>query len=301
MRRLYLLVILSLLLIGSTAQAQDEAFPVREGYVFKSGSEVIFPAGVRFQITLSRPVEDLRAVRFQLTYAGQTVNETMDLEDPLVDAPLYSEFAYLWRFPEDAVLHLFEAGEIVYEWQAVDDRGEMARQRDTVLFRDDRLDWTSGSGPAGRDQSDRADQGPTPEQIRRSLRQPYDLISANVGRGETFDILLYTDFDPYSCAEYIDEETGITEQVTFSRVARDVHLPCDPAQAQHFYDLSNQTMIYSDSISLNSIQVALVDYMTQQFYADRTLPAWFVAGLSDLYTPAGSVTLHPAAARCGSH
>ena len=287
MRLLGMFTFICLLLTGSALLAQDaaEELPVEQGYVFKWGGETLFPGGARFQVTLSRPVTDLRLVTLRIEFNGQTINRTMDLKNPVVDAPLYSEFAYIWPFPDNAELHLFEDHEVIYEWQALDSNGDVAQVRDTLLFRDDRLDWVQETDPQGFVNLTVPTGGPSPDQIRKSVQVPYNLISANVGRVETFNVLLYTDFDPLSCADHVDEKTGEHEAVTYSRVDSEAFVPCDPAQAQRYFDLSHEALVTSGSSTLTGIQTALVAYFTQQFYPDRNLPGWMVSGLSDLYTP----------------
>lgn len=288
----YLLLVLIIVALGQVAAQETPELPVQEGYVFKWGTDVIFPEGVRFRLTLSRPVEQLTAVSLRIEPVGlEPVTVEIDLEEqePISNGPSHSEWDFIWEFPDGFAPRLFEIEDVIFEWRAEDFSGETAFVRDGLLFTDQRVMWEISEDPLGNIHLAVPEDGPSARTIRDSVRLPYNLMSANVGRVEVLDIILYhADVDPSGCEAVENEETG-EEEIVAQDIFLQVKLPCDPAQSAAVFAASAGDVVQSAGTTVNGARAALVAYFVRQFYGPMwtgvDVPAWFESGLAEFYTP----------------
>src|SRR5690606_29946546 len=290
MRKSWAVLLVSALLIAGSVHGQAE-LPVAEGFVFKWSNENIFPSGVRFFITLSRPVDELQEVTLTIEAGDQEAfTQEIDLESPVASGPSFTDLEYVWMFPDDSTLRLFSDEDIVFEWRARDAIGQTARVRDRLLFKDDRVEWVRSEDPSRHIHLTVSARGPSPDQIRQSTQHPYDLMSANTGAVPEFDILLYpSDVNPTGCEQVQDAETGETMLAARGPVSG-IILPCDTDRARRLFEVSGLDVLQSEGTTLAGAQSALIRFLTRQFYGTvwgaADVPDWFLSGLTQFYQPA---------------
>ena len=299
MKRLFLLFVILVAHSFVFAQESDEPtdeLPVVEGFIFKWENEILFPEGVRFRLTVSRIVDDLTSSSLTIEPAGlNAIQVEMDLEEPVVTGPNFTEFAFVWPFPDGFAPQMFQDDEIFFEWRAEDLQGETAFVRDALLFTDPRVEWVTGEDAQGVLNVTVPAGEITPSRIQQSIRQPYNLMAANTGQSPAFDLILYwSDLDPTGCELVEDEDTG--EGALMVRGPRDdSRLPCDPAQSAAVFATSDLSMVQSRGTSLNSAQAALVEFLVPQFYLpiweEADVPDWFLSGLTQFYLPTNKASL----------
>lgn len=291
MRKSWAVLLVSALLVaGGVVYGQNE-LPVAEGFVFKWGNENIFPSGVRFFITLSRPADDLEEVTLTIETGDQEpFTQEIDLASPVASGPSFTDLDYVWIFPDDSTLRLFSDEDAVFEWRARDAIGQTARVRDRLLFKDDRVEWVRSEDPSRHIHLTVSASGPSPDQIRQSTLHSYDLMSANTGAAPEFDILLYPpDVNPTGCEQVQDAETGEAMLAARGPVSG-ITLPCDPDRSRRLFEISGLDVLQSDGTTIAGAQSALVRFLTRQFYGtvwgEADVPDWFLSGLTQFYQPA---------------
>ncbi len=283
-------------LIGWVGQASAQELPVTEGYVFNWSAENIFPMGARFQITLSRPVEDLTSVTLTLESGGQPLDTiNVDLEEPLASGPSFTDLEVIWPFPDELNLRVFGSDDLVYEWQALDVQGQSAQVRDALLFQDNRVEWVQSEDTQDVMNLALSSAGPTGERVRQSVSAPYNLMSANTGTALTFDLVLYPpDVDPGGCVLVEDEDTGEESLVAVGPYSG-ARLPCDPERAAVIYAASNLDVIVSDGTTTAGAQSAIIHFITPRIYrsvwGSALVPDWFLSGLTQFYLPVSKARL----------
>lgn len=281
-RRLFLLLIL-FLLAGGHITAQDDETPLVQGYIFRWDAEPIFPEGVRFFVSLLRPVDTLRSVTLLVELQdGPVITIPVDFSEPLTATDLVTDLAYVWPFPPDYTPALFE--EITYSWQAVAVDGETADSRDTFVFTDARFDWVQSDDPQGTIDLTVSMEGPMPSAIRQSLREPYALLAENTGQAVSFDILLYEPDVPVSGCVPVREG----ELVAVAPQSR-AEMPCDPEAAEQIFELSGLDVVQSQRAGVSGAQASIIELLVRRFHAEawtgKDVPDWFWLGLSQFYTP----------------
>lgn len=287
---------IGLLLVAWAGQVNAQELPITEGYVFNWGAENIFPMGARFQITLSRPVEDLTEVTLTIEARGrESITLPIDLEAPLATGPSFTDLEYVWAFPDDLELQVFSSDDVIYEWRAVDSLGQAARLRDALLVEDNRITWIQSEDALEFINLALSSEGPSGEQVRQSVLSPYNLMSANTGVVRAFDIVLYPEgIDPSGCTLVEDEETG-EEFLAAVGPFSGTLLSCDPDRAAALYAANNLSVVQSNGTTVAGAQSALVPFLTREFYksiwGSADVPDWFLSGLSQFYMPVGKARL----------
>ena len=296
------------MIVSSQVYAQEPVetpeFPVVEGYVFKWRNDVVFPEGVRFFLTVSRPVKDLVDATLVIEPVGLSpITVNINLEEPVATGPSFTDLDYVWEFPEGFAPRLFQSGDVIFEWQTRDTNNDIARVRDTLLFTDSRFEWEQSEDPQGRVDLVVPSGGPTARQIRSSIEQPYDLLAANVGAIEPLNVILYpADVNPNGCEIALvqlpaaeGEEPVEEERVVAFGPRREVWLPCDPAQAARVFAASDSNVVQSWGSTLNGFQAALNEFLVGRFYGPvwmgADVPGWFVDGLRQFYQPSNKAHL----------
>lgn len=278
MKRLLMLV--CLLIAAGSARAQEPSPQPEQNYIIGWSSEVIFPQGVRFVITLARPVSEIASAALTIQPEGRPA-AALDVnpnDAALVREP-FSELAYVWQVPRSAPLRLSE--QVRFGWTTVTRSGEIARVEDTFIFDDWRVTWTRRDD-APLSLAVQAEGMGSPDaaaaRLRREMQPVYDLLAANTGRDETFNLLVYTQDAPGCDVNRQGEPVAVGP-------TSGAALPCDPELADAIYRSSGFEALRSPSSSLEALQTAVTAHLVRRFYRWPDAPDWFRAGVDAFYAP----------------
>jgi len=281
-------VLVQPLLAQEETEEADE--PVSEGFIFRWDAEVIFPMGVRFTASFLRPAGEISSVNLTIQPQGEAaITETISLNDPVNEGDNFTDIAYIWEISPDRIPGLFR--DVNYEWAAVDNNGDRTFARDKFVFRDQRAEWVRSEDPAGFINLTLVADGPSAAQVRQSVLLPYNLISANVGRVQPLNILLY-DADLPSSGCVHDAENA---QVAIGPLSGTV-LECDANRAAAVFQRSGYDWVQVARSGVEStVAGALVQLITRRFYdsvwLDKAVPDWFKIGLAQFYSPSSKAML----------
>jgi len=319
MSRLVLLLLCIIFLATPVLGQEVEPTPQPEqGFILNWVKEVIFPAGIRFSVTLSRALSDVASATLIIQPEGRAaVAVELNLDETVIVSEPFTELAYVWPIPQNDPPRLFS--EIDISWQVISTRDEVSQITDTFTFMDTRSAWVQdeaiGDGirltMPGRTASGETELEPesTAEvvadtdtflgQLRRNLIPVYDLLTENTGTQPDFNLLLYT--SPPGCAQNADGESVAIGLLSETEV------PCNSAIVNAIFGASGYTVVESASGALGDVQAALLKHLVRGFYeplwAGKNVPAWFLEGLTQLYSPTLKTEFAPqlvAAARTGS-
>ncbi len=281
------LLMLCIALLFTPVGAQEPTWQPQQDYIIGWMAEAIFPQAMRFTVTLGRPTSDLSTVTLTISPEGlPAVQVTLNPAEAAILTEPYSELAYIWNIPRDTPPHLFS--DVTFQWRIVSSQNEVAQIEDTFVFTDQWVEWERDedsrlafTAPVG---------SPSLSRLRRDLSPVYELLSANVGRAPSFNLLLYTeDLSPDVC--FRNDEGDLVAVGPLSGVA----VPCDPTMADRLFDASGFDVVAL--AGTHSTQEAIAAYLTDSFYApiwgDRQIPAWFRAGLQQFYAPSSKSSLLP--------
>lgn len=292
-------VIICLWLVGLAlaggVRGQEPTAQPEQNYIIQWGSEIIFPQAIRFEIVLARPLSEIAVLTLTLEPAGRpAVAVEIDRATAAIVREPFSDLAYLWPVSPGEPLRLSQ--EVRYAWQVVTRAGEVARVEDEFTFTDPRVIWAQQEGepfslaiPAEGLEAP----GNVLGRLRRELQPVYDLLAAQTGRNESFNLAVYTTV-PAGCARAADGSP-----VAVGPDSR-TEIPCNPAAAEAIFRASGLDVVQSDSPGVNGIRDAVVAYWTRQFYGWSNAPDWFAVGMAAFYSPAphsGDLALLQTAAR----
>jgi hypothetical protein len=283
------LLILGLCLSFTSVLAQEETptWQPQQDYIIGWTAEVIFPQAIRFTVTLGRSADELATAQLTVHPEGQpAVQMNVNIAEAAVVREPYSELAYVWQIPRSTPPRLFE--NVRFEWRVVSRQDQVARIEDTFVFTDQRVEWVQ-DGDARLLLTAPAD-GPNPARLRRDLMPVYDLLSSNVGRVQSFKLILYDEaVAPEGCVR--DAEGNQVAVGPASGVAVD----CDLTMAEAIFNASGYDVI--DLSAADSAHEAIVAHMTDRFYEltwrEKNVPEWFRVGLQQFYAPNPKTSLLP--------
>lgn len=141
-----------------------------------------------------------------------------------------------------------------------------------------------GSTPSGVQPTTDAPNSSGVIQMRKNLEPIYALLVANTGRQLNFNLMLYSDEFPPGCTRDSEGKAVAVGPYTGTQV------PCDDSLANAIISASGYELVQSGSNSLNRMQVAVINHLTDRFYEaawqGKAVPEWFRLGLEQLYAPA---------------
>jgi hypothetical protein len=285
-------IVLLILCVGfiftyTLAQDDSPTGQPQQAYILSWTSEVIFPQAIRFTLVMNRPASELAAATLTIQPEGQTAAQvTVDVAEAAIVTEPYSELAFVWQIPRSALPRLFQ--DVNFQWRVVSNRNEVAQIEDSLVFTDQRVNWVQDADsrlslavPEG---------GVNPARLRRELTPVYDLLSSNVGRVQSFNLIVYDgSLSPAGCVRNADGD--LVAVGPRSRVAVD----CDPGMAESIFNFSGYHVI--DPGSANNAQAAIVADLTDSFYeatwGNKAVPEWFRVGLQQFYSPTSKTSLLP--------
>lgn len=261
---------------------------ITEGYVASWEAEVLFPQAIRFKFAVGRPLESLQSITLTVELGeGNTVVVPVDLVETVEVTDPYAEFVHIWELPRDNLPRLFS--ELTYQWTVVGTDGEIASVEDTITFTDPRATWIQSEDPQGFIDLTVPAGEINPQRLRRDVLLAYNLMAANTGHVQTFNILLYDDTLAPGCG--FDSE----DQPIASGLLSGVEIPCDPSLAEAVYQAGNYDVVQNRGTSIGSAEITLVEYFVSRFYGPgwtaKNVPDWFRVGLAEFYLPTSKTTL----------
>ncbi len=250
------------------------------GFVRDGAAEIIFPAAIRFTVNLTIPASEVASATLTLTpEGGDPLVIPVDLASAILNPDAATaDLAYLWTIPVDDLPPLF--GQIEYSWSLTSTDGSTGTLDDLLVYADPHADWVRTVDPTGRFSLT----APRSMELDpASLRQVYDLLRRNTGSSRTYNLLL--DDTPAYCTQRDDGTSYVSGEQS------GVIVDCsDGIEAAVFagYD----RLIVPAGAGAEAFAVAtLVDAAYAPLWQDKSVPAWFVAGLEQFYDPANKYAL----------
>ncbi len=293
LRRLLTLIFIGFLFVvpvtaqdTQTPESTPEV-PVSGGYIFNWYTEMVFPQAVRFFITVLHPVDQIREVTLTIQPQGRSAQTVrVDFSEPIATNDILTDLEYFWEF--DTSLELFS--EVTYEWQIVDNSGQEAFVRDRFILQDERVEWVQAEDPLGILDLTLPADGPSPDQIWQNTRLAFNLISANTGRTDRFNVVLYNADLPASGCTGSDADSMVA-----TGMISGAELACKPNRSEAIYRANDYDVVEARSGTIAGAQAALTTFFAKQIYGDlwqaNTVPDWFLDGLAQFYIPTPKATL----------
>ncbi|MBL8156356.1 MAG: hypothetical protein JNM70_19405 [Anaerolineae bacterium] len=275
--------LLLLVLLPGRILAEGDPTPQPEQR-FISGwtAEVIFPAAVRFTVTVSLPASELAAAALELeTAEGQVIPVAVDLAEAVVIGDPYSTLAVLWPIAAEGPA-LFT--EVRYRWRVTSNENVTARIEEGFSFTDARLEWLPDAVqvderlrvtlPAGLGRTALG-------AIQTGLQGTVERLSAEAGPVSAAYIVYPADVPP-ACPR--DGQPSVTGPISGVAVA------CDDADFAAIFRASGLEALTAPALNSEAVLRTVVEALVRQVYGavwrGGTVPAWFESGLAEFYVPA---------------
>jgi hypothetical protein len=282
MRYLWLLLTVLFLIPGRILAQGDPTPQPEQRFISGWTAEVIFPAAVRFTVTVSLPASELASAALELkTAEGQIIPVAVDLAEAVVIGNPYSTLAVLWPTAAEGPV-LFS--EVRYRWQVTSNANVTARVEEGFIFRDTRLEWLPDAAqvgerlrvtvPAGLGRTALA-------AIQMGLQGTVERLAGEVGPVSAAYIVYPADVPP-ACPR--DGQPTVTGLISGVAVA------CDDADFAAIFRASGLKALTAPALNSEDVLRTLVEALVSQAYGSvwpvDTVPAWFESGLAEFYVPA---------------
>lgn len=269
------LALIMLLVIAAPIFAQGDG-PSAE-VVVQHSAEIVFPAAIRFELTVDAEPEAIARVEFALAqsdvrFASQAVGVGEDAEGEPVS------LAVDWPIPVDSPPELF--ADMVYTWRVVLQDSTEQQVEGTFLFQPDTGTWrVVGDAPVTFAVSD---SGLNLTGTRQNVLPIYELMAENTGLAPVFRWVILSRGHAYCPPPEGDETPRISPASN-----PDVRYACDENAADQLMAASGYAALRRSGSGLLAFQDDVVDAIFAAFYDDfwagQRVPGWFVAGLQQLY------------------
>jgi hypothetical protein len=261
------------------AQEEEEA----TGHISAHHAEIVFPAVVRFYVSVDVPLSDLETVSLTLNQAsGLQVTLAINPEQHLIESrDDGADLVYDWETTSDSGPVPFEP--LNYLWEIETDDGTVSSAAHEILFEDTaRTPWNSAGEPpltlywhntnlAG-------------GAIRDDVMVAYELISHQIARSPLFRYVIY---DPGAalCETEKIPDSEETRQVVFADDG--TSFPCAVEMYPQLYANGDMTFLQRPDLGYAVLQDYLIQMMVRDGYnliwQEASIPDWFTAGLATLY------------------
>ncbi len=290
----FLLMALCSQIVVTHAQATNPTPQPEQGVIQQWSQEILFPAAIRFRVTIALPPAQVSAATLTIKPETRTsVNVPIDLASSIIVGGEITELAYNWQIPADNPPLLFK--DITFDWQITSQSGESANIEDKFTFADERTHWLQDYAVSSNLKLTLPDGKPatstvTPtytrtglDNLTTNLKQVTDLLSTNVGSLPNFNLLIYDIAQFPLCSKNAKGETVVTS------ADGGVEVTCTPTTADQIFAASGYTALKLNASKLGDIQSAVSDYIVTQAYSQnwsgKTIPEWFKSGITDFYSP----------------
>jgi hypothetical protein len=261
-------------------EATPEATIDTPAFVSSWSAQVLYPAAVRFDLTLDLPIDQINSLNLSIEPQDRPpVSVALSPQSISLLADEFTVMGYVWRIqPENAPGFLTE---VRYQWTVLTDAGS-AVLPGSVAFTDDRSLWRVEPDPdmvlnliLPLDDQDVAD-------IRRLLRPIYSRLAAITQQYPVYNLILFSEDIP---ADPCPADGVIRDPVT------EAAIPCDPALVAAIYAGIGYVPLQTRSRSLRDVQLAVANIMIEDLIGpilpNETIPPWFTQGIRTFFQPSG--------------
>lgn len=301
-RSLLLLIILSLYTVNA---AQDDNTPTPNptpdvpGYILGWEAVSLYPAALRFDLTIGRSADQIQSVILTVEIEGQPLDIIeIDVEEDTLGSGDFVELVYLYELSTGNAPPFLSVVEYSWLVSLVEDENQVDVPG-ALLFSDPRFQWDEVEDEAidvtlifPADALDASN-------VLDDLRPVYDLLDQSTDRGTAFQFLLFPDDVPRNpCSLNENDELTITEPRT------ETDLICENAVLAQIFAERDATPVNVDFSDSEATNRQFLEQMIPSFYNDLwnnpTVPEWFKTGLLNFYLPVarfGDLALLRSAAR----
>ncbi len=277
------------------AQSGNPTPQPEQAFIQKWTQEIIFPSAIRFTLVLALPPSQINLATLVIKPETRpSITIPMDLDASVTVGGEITEIVYIWQIPSDNPPLLFR--DVEFEWRVTANGTQNATIFDMFTFSDQRANWlrdleiskqlkiTLPNGLPSTTTDTPAYSRASIDEFTVNLKRVSDLLTANLGNLNAFDLLIYDKKLLPICSP-----NAKGELVTFG-LSSNSEVSCDPASADRIFTDSSYVMLSVDSSSLGDIQTVVSDYVVRKSYEQawggKDIPQWFQTGLALLYSPA---------------
>ncbi len=251
------------------------------GVVEEHSAEVVFPTVLRFYIQIGIAPESLASASLTLSQNGQLLRRGgVDLEVVLLDTFPNAELRYEWPVAPTNPPQLFEP--VVYQWAVVDSSGATYEAEGEVVFEQPQHDWRHAGEPPL--QFSLFDAELNLSMARRALLPVYSLLREHTGLEPEFRWVVLP--RGYRFCTDLEGDDGTLRAVALAPSNNDPY-PCSEADAARIYQENGYRLLRRSMPGLVAFENEVVADMVSVFYGEywrgQDVPAWFRAGLEQLY------------------
>lgn len=290
--RIKQLIIVGLLCLSIwTIDAQEDSTPIPpsatpEGpsFIYTWSAEVFYPAIIRFNVIVDRPLETITTAALSIQPEGQdTLLLEFDPQEIAIFADEFTELSYILELTPETVFPFDSLVE--YTWLMTTSQDGAGAFSGAFVFTDNRSTWTNHIDPESQVNLYLPDDMPglTTDNLWYTTHSVYGLLAQHTSQSPTFDLALFTtDTFPLNPCE-----TNEAQIPTIVEPQSEQEFNCQTAVIEaSFNSIGMTTLEVSTS---RSTQVYLSDYLFRQFYSNLwqniTIPDWFKEGLRQFYIP----------------
>lgn len=239
--------------------------------------EIVFPAAIRFELTLDVAPDEITRVLFMLDQAGtQLVSQPVGIDPDLEELPLV--LTVDWPLQASDPPELFS--EMMYAWEVLLEDDTAQTVEDTFLFQPGEGSWrVSGDAPLT---FAVADSSLNLTGAREAVLPTYALMAEKTGAEPEFRWIVQSRGDTYCPVVEGDDEPTISPEND-----PDTTYVCDESAAQQILAASGYSVLYRSRAGMLAFQDDVVNAMFASFYGEywdgRQVQPWFSAGLRRLY------------------
>lgn len=257
-------------------------------FVYSWQSRLIYPAAVRFNLVLDRPLAEIESAALTILADGSTPQRiTLPPEDLAIFTDAYTELEYVWALDPANPPLLFST--LRYTWDIALEDGETAAIPGQLPFSDDRLTWRfpDAEVPAPIGLIVPEANGYVPETLQARIARVYTLLTAQRGGLPDYRFVLYFEDTPLTpCAPDASGRFSVEDPDP----NRETRYTCPPDIIERLFQRAGLLPLEIAVNNLASIDTAIVDYVVAQAYQPvwdaGGLPEWFRFGITRFYLPA---------------
>ena len=267
-----LVIVLLSLMVAVPGRAQEG------GTVLDYSAEVVYPAVVRFMITVDLPFDTVRSVALEVTQDGSALRSgALNVSDVLLSSEPLTQFLYAWPLNPNAAPELFAP--LNYRWTITGTDGMVLNAEGEVLFAPTPEWRASGEAPL---RFAVADPVLNVVAARQAVLAAYTRMQTQTERAPEFAWAPLA--RGFQFCETITTDEG--EQSVVQSVNETAY-PCTEEAGEALLTANGYQILHRQGAGLLPFENELVDVMFEVFYAgigpDPNTAGWFRAGLRQLY------------------